>query len=68
LIKFFWSNSLSTGNVINNFLNENSKDIFEEIKPQIGAQVGEMVSILTNKALTALSPDHFDDIALEGTF
>jgi hypothetical protein len=54
-----------SGPVLNNFLNENGLEIFEEIRPQIGIQVGEMVQLLTNKALGALSPDHFADVPEE---
>jgi hypothetical protein len=50
------------GTVINNFLNENANEIFEEVRPQIGIQVAEMVQALTNRALSSLSDDHFADI------
>ena len=53
------------GTVLNNFLNENGLEIFEEIRPQIAIQVGEMVQLLTNKALGALSPDHFADVPIQ---
>lgn len=49
------------GEVINRFLNENSQEVFEEIKPQIGKQVGGMMSLFANRALAALSTNGFDD-------
>jgi len=50
------------GTVINNFLNENSQEVFEEIKPQIGTQVGELLSLLANRAMSALSTSQFDEV------
>jgi len=50
------------GPVINNFLNENSQEIFDELRPQIGDQVGEMLSLLANKALSVLPSDYFPQI------
>jgi len=50
------------GTVINTFLNENANEIFEEVRPQIGIQVAEMVQLLSNRALASLSSDHFADI------
>ncbi|CAG7716030.1 unnamed protein product [Allacma fusca] len=50
------------GNVINNFLNENSKDIFDEVRPQIGNQVGDMVTLLANRALAGLPAEQFVDL------
>jgi len=46
---------------MNNFINENSLEIFGELRPQIARRVGEMVKLLTNKALGALSSDYFTD-------
>lgn len=54
--------SFFKGNVINNFLNENSKDIFEEIRPQIAKQVGDLVQLVSNRALAVLGADHFADV------
>jgi len=50
------------GTVINNFLNENSQEVFEEVKPQIGTQVGELLSLLANRAMSALSTSQFDEV------
>ena len=51
-----------SGNVINTFLNENAKEIFDEVRPQIGSQVAEMVSLLANRALANLPAEQFMDI------
>ncbi|CAL8071973.1 unnamed protein product [Orchesella dallaii] len=55
------------GTVINTFLNENSQEVFEEIKPQIGTQVGELLSLLANRAMSALSTSQFDEVPFEGS-
>lgn len=47
---------------MNNFLNENSQEVFEEVKPQITTQVGEMLSLMANRALSALSTQQFEDV------
>lgn len=51
-----------TGTFTNNFLNENSQEVFAEVKPQIGAQLGEMISLLANNALSSLSTSQFDQL------
>lgn len=51
-----------SGTFINTFLNENSQEVFAEVKPQIATQVGDMLSLLANQALSALSTSNFDEV------
>lgn len=53
---------LTPGNVINRFLNENGKEVFEELKPQISTEVADLLSSFANGALSALSPDYFNTL------
>lgn len=54
-----------TGSVVNTFLNENSQDIFEELRPQIAVQVKDMLTMLANQTLVALPVDFLDDVPLD---
>lgn len=50
------------GRVMNNFLNENSMEIFTELRPRIARRIGEIVKTVANKALSALPSDYFQDL------
>jgi hypothetical protein len=47
------------GETINTFLNENSQEVFAEVKPEMSKQVGELVIKVMNDALAALPADKF---------
>ncbi|XP_046648871.1 protein takeout-like [Daphnia pulicaria] len=47
------------GETVNNFLNENSQEVFAEVKPEMAKQVGELVIKVMNDALGALPADKF---------
>lgn len=47
------------GETVNNFLNENSQEVFNEVKPEVAKQVGELVIKVMNDALGALPADKF---------
>jgi len=47
------------GETINAFLNENSQEVFNEVKPEISKQVGQLVVKVMNDALGALPAEKF---------
>jgi len=47
------------GETVNNFLNENSQEVFAEVKPEMAKQVGELVIKVMNDALGALPAEKF---------
>lgn len=47
------------GMSINSFLNQNSQEVFAELKPEISRQVGRLVVQVMNDALAALPADKF---------
>ena len=48
-----------SGETVNNFLNENSQEVFNEVKPEMAKQVGELVIKVMNDALGSLPADKF---------
>jgi predicted transcriptional regulator len=52
-------NGRNLGETVNNFLNENSQEVFAEVKPEMAKQVGELVIKVMNDALGALPADKF---------
>merc|ERR1712071_744474 len=52
----FWN---VLGQSINTFLNDNSQQVFAELKPEISKQVGSLVLKVMNDALSALPADKF---------
>lgn len=48
-----------SGETVNNFLNENSQEVFNEVKPEMAKQVGELVIKVMNDALGALPAEKF---------
>jgi Haemolymph juvenile hormone binding protein (JHBP) len=51
--------SISTGETVNNFLNENSQEVFAEVKPEVSKQVQNLVIKVMNDALSALPTEKF---------
>lgn len=47
------------GETVNTFLNENSQEVFKEVKPEISKQVGDLVLRVMNDALASLPADKF---------
>jgi len=47
------------GQSVNTFLNDNSQEVFAELKPEISKQVGSLVLKVMNDALSALPADKF---------
>ncbi|KAK4015444.1 protein takeout [Daphnia magna] len=47
------------GETVNNFLNENSQEVFAEVKPEMAKQVGELVIKVMNDAMGALPAEKF---------
>lgn len=47
------------GETVNTFLNENSQEVFKEVKPEISKQVGDLVLRVMNDALASLPVDKF---------
>ena len=56
LIVLTW---ISTGETVNNFLNENSQEVFAEVKPEVSKQVQHLVIKVMNDALSALPTEKF---------
>jgi len=47
------------GETVNNFLNENSQEVFAEVKPEVSKQVQNLVIKVMNDALSALPTEKF---------
>ena len=56
LIVLTW---ISIGETVNNFLNENSQEVFAEVKPEVSKQVQHLVIKVMNDALSALPTEKF---------
>ena len=56
LIVLTW---ISIGETVNNFLNENSQEVFAEVKPEVSKQVQNLVIKVMNDALSALPTEKF---------
>lgn len=50
------------GETVNSFLNENSEEVFKEVRPEMAKQVGELVIKVMNDALGSLPADKFVSI------
>jgi len=48
-----------TGQSVNSFLNDNSQQVFTELKPELSKQVGSLVRKVMNDALSALPAEKF---------
>ena len=48
-----------TGETVNNFLNENSQDVFAQVKPEMAKQVSGLVTKVMNDALGGLPTEKF---------